>query len=76
MKTVSHIVFCLFWILWTLMGVAVLAIDVIDRKRVIFYHASFHNGAGPSGVVYSTAAAVVVIYVGIVKLKRWFKRSR
>lgn len=75
MKTAPRVVLCLLWVLWTLSGVAVLAIDVINPKWAISYHGSFYNGAGPSGVVYSSAAAVAVIFVGIIKLKRLFKRS-
>jgi hypothetical protein len=75
MKTVTRIALCLLWFLWTLMGVAVLAIDVIDPKWAIFYHRSTRNGAGPSGIVYVSAMAVVMIFVGVVKLRRLFKRG-
>jgi len=74
MKTVSRLAWCVLWILWTLLGVAVLAFIVIEPEKAIFYHRTFYNGGGPSGTFYVSAFAVVMIFVGIVKLRRLFKR--
>jgi hypothetical protein len=74
MKTVSRMAWCLLWFLQTLLGVSVLAIVVFDPKRAIFYHRSFYNGGGPSGAFYVSAMAVAMIFVGVVKLRRLFKR--
>jgi hypothetical protein len=74
MKTASRLALCVLWILWTLLGVAVLAIEVAAPEHAIFYHRTFYNGGGPSGAFYVSAFAVVMIFVGIVKLRRLFKR--
>ena len=76
MKTVSRIFLCLLWLSCTLLGVGVIAADIFDPKWAIFYHRSFYNGAGPSGSVYVSAMAVVMIFVGVIKLRRLLKRGR
>jgi len=76
MKNVARIAWCLLWSMCTLLGVSVLAMIVINPKGALYYHGSFYNRGGPSGTFYVATTAVVMIFVGVIKLRRLLKRNR